>query len=254
MYVLVDPVTRRPFYVGKGKGDRFRTHGEQALVDDLDGADAGLKAATIRRIRAAGSEPDVLFARIGLESQSEAYLLESMAIDLLSEFTGQLTNLVRGHESDAGLVTLEALERRLSAPELVTSTPAILIKLFNWKDSVDPDTGRLGYGFQEGMTADELLESVRAWWVLDPKRAATYRYVVAVHNGVTRGVWSVAADSWQSWTPRAGRRLRWSFTGSEASGEVVEEFHGRIGRRVPRMRPDGRATFGSSNPIGYWPR
>jgi hypothetical protein len=89
-----------------------------------------------------------------------------------------------------------------------------------------------------------VLESVRAWWVLDPKRAEIYQYVVAVHDGMTRGVREVAPGSWRLWTPHADRRLRWSFTGRAAPPEVRELFVGRIGRRVPASRPDGKAVFG----------
>lgn len=32
VYLRVDPVTGRPFYVGKGRGERFRSHGIEAAV------------------------------------------------------------------------------------------------------------------------------------------------------------------------------------------------------------------------------
>jgi hypothetical protein len=256
VYLLIDPRSKKPFYVGKGTGERFRSHGEAALLEDAaDSADERrAKLERIREIRAAGREPEVVFARIQITSKDEAYQLEAALIDALDRYATPLVNVVRGHVTASGLTTLEDLERELAAPEFTTTTRAILIKLADWKPEVDPDTGRPGGGFRSNMTADELLESARAWWVLDPTRAAHYRFAVTVHNGITRGAWEIEPGSWRSWTPRPGRRLRWSFVGSEAPPEIVEAFIGRVGRRVPRARPDGRAVFGRGSPIGYWPR
>jgi hypothetical protein len=103
------------------------------------------------------------------------------------------------------------------------------------------------------MTPEELYESVRAWWVLDPKRAEGLPYAVAVHRGVTLGVWAIVPGSWRSSTPKPGESVRWSFEGRAAPPEVVEEFVGPTGKRVPRFREDGRNVFGQANPIGYWP-
>lgn len=157
----------------------------------------------------------------------------------------------------------EAATSGMTLPELSTQTPAILIKLSKWvpqqaHPGSEPDesadlTGRPGYGYRPNMTPDELYESVRAWWVLDPKRAEGFRYAVAVHQGVTRGVWEIKTGSWKQAILRPGESLRWSFEGGEAPTEIVEEFVGATGKRVPRFREDGRNVFGQANPIGYWP-
>jgi hypothetical protein len=103
------------------------------------------------------------------------------------------------------------------------------------------------------MTPEQLYESARAWWVLDPKRAEEFRYAVAVHGGVTVGVWEITPGSWRPSTPKPGESVRWSFAGGTAPPEVAEEFVGPRGKRVPRFREDGRNVFGQANPIGYWP-
>jgi hypothetical protein len=264
VYLLVDPRTGKPFYVGKGTGERFRSHGDAAgrqveaalLGGDTDGTpiERRNRLKQIREIRAAGQEPGIAFARIAIKSEAEAYLVEAALIDSLHRYAGDLVNEVRGHHTPDGLITLDDLERELTTDSFSTATPAILIKLFDWVNEVDPDTGRPGGGFRSEMTTAEVLESVRAWWVLNPKRAAEYRYVVAVHDGITRGVWEVDPASWQSWTPRPGRRTRWAFTGREAPPEILDLFVGRIGRRLPSTRPDGKAVFGRGSPIAYWPR
>jgi hypothetical protein len=264
VYLLVDPRNGKPFYVGKGTGERFWSHGDEAgrpieaslLAGDADATptERENRLATIREIRANGGQPAISFARIRIPSEEEAYLIEAALIDTLDRYAGHLVNEVRGHQTPDGLISLEDVERELTTDVISSPTPAILIKLFDWVSEIDPDTGRSGGGFRFDMTPAEVLESVRAWWVLDPKRAATYQYVVAVHGGITRGVWEVVPGSWQSWTPRPGRRLRWSFTGRDAPPEIHEMFVGRIGRRIPASRPDGKAVFGQGSPIAYWPR
>jgi len=157
----------------------------------------------------------------------------------------------------------EAATSGLALPELSTHTPAILIKLSDWVAELphpgfagtgaDPPASRAGYGYRPDMTPDQLYQSVRAWWVLDSKRAEGFRYAVAVHGGVTLGVWEITPGSWRSSTPKPGESVRWSFEGTAAPPEVVQEFVGPTGKRVPRFREDGRNVFGQANPIGYWP-
>lgn len=147
----------------------------------------------------------------------------------------------------------EAATGDLALPELTTEIPAILIKLRAWVDNPDPDTGRPGYGYRPDMTPAELYESIRAWWVLDPKRAETFRYAVAVHQGITRGVWEITPGPWTPSSPRPDGPTRWSFDGTPAPPDIVETFVGANGKRIPRFREDGRNVFGQANPIGYWP-
>ena len=107
-----------------------------------------------------------------------------------------------------------------------------------------------------GWPRTELYDSARAWWVLNPKRAADYQYAVAIHGGVTLAVWEIDTASWRAWNaPTMGRSgRRWAFEGRAASSEVQDAFVGRDGRRVPRLRPTGTPLFGAGNPIAYWPR
>lgn len=100
------------------------------------------------------------------------------------------------------------------------------------------------------MTPGELYASARAWWRIGRR---DYPYAVAVHEGITRAVWAVEPSSWVS-HQRPGEHVRWAFRASPAPAHIVEAFLGTIGRRVPARRSDGRAVFGQSSAIAYWPR
>jgi hypothetical protein len=147
----------------------------------------------------------------------------------------------------------EAATSGKTLPELSTEIPAILIKLGGERVEPDPSSGRPGYGYRPGMTPQELYETVRGAWVLDPQRAEGFRYAVAVHDGVTLGVWEITPGSWKATTPEAGGSTRWSFDGTPAPAEVIDAFVGQHGKRVPRFRSNGSNVFGSGNPIAYWP-
>ena len=125
VYLLVDPRTHLPFYVGKGTGQRFLSHGDAAarsalsslLAADSDpaatGAERENRLAVIRDIRARGTEPEIAFARIRIQTAEEAYLVEAALIDALDRYGGgRLVNEVRGHHTPEGLISLDDLELR----------------------------------------------------------------------------------------------------------------------------------------------
>jgi uncharacterized protein len=254
VYLLIDPVSDAVFYVGKGTGARFSHHGaeELLLAADATPVEAGPKVAKIREIRARGQEPRIEFARIRIKTEKEAFLVEGVLIDILNRYgSATLTNAVRGHEAEAGLVSLVDLTRELAAPPLETKLRAILITLGWWVPEDDRELPRQGHGYKAGITAQELYDSSRAWWVVGDRRLE-YPYAVAVFQGITRAVWVIDHKSWKSWQ-RPGSKTRWAFDGMPAPDLVREAFIGKVGRRIPATRPAGGSVFGSGNPIAYWP-
>jgi uncharacterized protein len=190
VYLLIDPRSDEVFYVGKGKGDRFAHHGvdELLLQSDATAQEAGPKLARIREIKGAGAKPRVEFARIRITTEREAFLVEGVLIDLLQRFgSSKLTNEVRGHETGAGLVSLEDLRRQFAAPQLTTNLKAILITLGWWTPENDTELPRNGHGYKLGLSQQERYDSTRAWWVMGDRRKG-YRYAVAVFQGITRDV------------------------------------------------------------------
>jgi hypothetical protein len=252
VYLLIDPATGRPFYVGKGRGERFRSHGIEAAVlfaAGVSSAEQRRKVGRIQAINAAGQKPRIEFARIRIATEREAYLIEAALIDVLNRHGDTLLNEVRGHHTASGLVTLEDLERRYGAIEFTTQKRAILINLGRWRPDPDLEVPRKGHGFRPDMTPEELYASARAWWRIGKRN---YPYAVAIHEGITRAVWVIDPTSWVSHR-RPGEQVRWAFEAEPAPADVHDAFVGAIGRRVPTERADGRRVFGRQGAIAYWP-
>ena len=267
VYVLVDPRDSRPFYVGKGIGLRMMSHGLEAL--DAHGDTDGKKVARIKEIRAAGLEHEIWIVRYGL-TRSEYTAVEAAVIDTLGSFPvvpsakayrplelrEELTNMRREDAKGKGMILLERLVDELAAPPLTTAAPLLLITLSAWTDEqMDVAGGRTrhGNGFKrewyEPATRDmhihELEMSTTAWWKLSRKsvEARGIHHAVAVHRGVTRGLFAIKTDSWASANGRSG------FVGEPVlAGDLYDEVVGPHGHRVTTKQR------GTQNPIAYWPR
>lgn len=283
VYLLVDPRSGVPFYVGRGRGLRYASHGVEAADDN--GADhSSTKVALIREIRTSGLEPEVWIARYGL-TETEYVTVEAAMIDFAMSFpiaahtgegqrlpfgfTGQVTNSRREKAHGRGMRLLESLVEEHGAPELATKQPLLLITLGGWTDlpggeGIAGGRTRYGAGFRPEWLASsrrveayaEIGDSVSAWWSLSPgsveRRGITH--VVAVHRGVTRALFEIVPGSWEvkgsGRVDRRGRPIRKSAFSVKpiADGSTFDQVVGPNGHRVP-----GRAR-GAQNSIAYWPR
>src|SRR3989344_746714 len=100
VYILIDPRVNKPFYVGKGHGNRVNQHLLGALETELDEID---KINTIHDIQKANIEVEYLILRHGL-TEKEALEVESAMIDFIG--INNLTNIIAGHyASERGLMT-----------------------------------------------------------------------------------------------------------------------------------------------------
>lgn len=93
VYGLVDPTTDIPFYIGKGTGDRCRTH----LKETFKRTENKKKHAFIVGLRNKGIEPEIRFYVNDITDENEAYLIEER---LISQYgrkdidpNGVLTNI-----------------------------------------------------------------------------------------------------------------------------------------------------------------
>jgi hypothetical protein len=253
VYVYVDPDTEKPFYIGKGTGDRFLAH--------LDIQPGTAKGDKINEIKGRGKEPRIDILRWGL-TESEANLVEAAAIDLIGK--ENLVNLKAGHHSShsrtqkdvrdikrtseldntpvpkdtsepkgSGRITSKDLITMVAAKPVEVDEKAILITINQL--------------YRSNMSAQALYEATRGIWVIGPRREKA-EYAMAVFQGVVREVYRI--DKWDpSGTNEYKTRdtsyfkdcvpPRWEFSGEVAPKEIREKY---IDKSVGK---------GLQNPIRY---
>jgi uncharacterized protein len=240
VYMLVDPDSGVPFYVGKGHRLRHSDHVAEALASMSDvlnpveesPEDETRKVAKIREIlgRGPGSEPEVWIVRYGLQ-KAEYTAAEAALIDLLMTFPvsprqgsetrpplgrrGQLTNARRESARGHGITLLRTLVDDYAAPPLATTVPLLLITLNGSQDipkGEEMADGRPRYwaGWDDEWLVSsvreksfqEIGESVAGWWRIDLNKVARrgIEHVAAVHRGVTRALFRIEPGSWKTRT------------------------------------------------------
>lgn len=215
VYFLRDPLKNEVFYVGKGNENRVFEHVACALAEPT----ASEKFDRIRAIKESGSSVQHFILRHGL-TEPMAFEIEAAVIDFVG--ITNLSNLQSGHYStDFGIKTSDEVIAMYSAPPFATDEPVLLIninKLFNRE-----------------MTADELYEATRKFWVVGNRRNNA-KFAVATYRGLTREVYLI--DDW------CQRGKRWGF-----NGRLADEAT-RMNLRYKSVSEISKR--GAANPIRYF--
>lgn len=170
VYLYVDPRDGRPFYVGKGVGERVLAHLSERAESE--------KCRRIDELRALSMEPRIEILAHGLRDEETALRIEAAVIDLLG--LKALTNEVRGWRSlQLGRLPLSELAIYYAAKRVEVEVPALLI--------------RINQLHRHDMSAIELYEATRGVWKVGPRRQHA-RYAFAVFEGVVREVYVI--DAW----------------------------------------------------------
>lgn len=226
VYLYIDPRTDRPFYIGKGKGNRAFDH--LGAEGDSD------KIRIIAELKKAGLTPKIELLKYGLK-EAEALLVEATAIDLLN--IRNLTNESRGHGSRVGSrATVEEVVATLDAKPVTIRHRVLLINI--------------NKAFRYGMNTLDLYDATRSAWRLGEKRTSV-QYALSVYRGVVREVYSIS--TWvQSGHSIRGfdeegrppkREGRWEFIGVVADDDIRNQY---LGRSVAAYFPKG-----NQNPVKY---
>ncbi len=224
VYALVDPRDDAIFYVGKGQGDRVYQHARHARKVADDESRATLKLDRIQSIHGDGLEVRVEIVRHGL-SEELAFEVEAAVIDVLKLSGLDLANAVAGQGTEHGWRPLEeiVLEYAADPVEILDEHRVLLI--------------RIRREFRYDMTAEELYDKTRRWWVVNPRRRPDYAF--AVYDGIVRAVYRIDQESWlqASDNPR-----RWGFDAER--DPAMEDLY--VWRSVASCMP-----VGAQNPIRY---
>ncbi len=210
VYLYIDPVTGRPFYVGKGKGARVLAH--------MNVTGESRKAQRIAELKSRKLVPRLEILAHGLPSEEVAFRIEAAVIDLLG--LDDLTNLVSGWKSlQFGRIPLNELIVYYGARPVDITHPALLIRI-----------NRL---YRHGMSGNALYDSTRGCWKLGSRRE-TAKFALAVFHGVVREVYRI--EKWhQAGTTECRSGLfpdrrpssRCEFTGYVAPPKIRDRYFGK---------------------------
>ena len=226
VYRLVDPRNGETFYVGKGKGNRVFNHVDWAKkgldsfkINEKEEDAQSLKIQRIQDILYEGLEVIHIIHRWGM-TETEALLVESALMDA---YPG-LTNIQGGYHCDNGVVSTHSLQKRFES-EVFVDRDDIKYLIIKIRKSVIEDRG-------------SVYEAVRRAWKISIDNAQNYPYVLAVENGIVKGVFEV--DYWY----KSQEIGRCEFIGKNAHKGIEDYF---LNKRIPEKY----CKKGMSSPVLY---
>ena len=207
VYMLIDPRNGRPFYVGKGKGNRIFDHVE-GMPSKASESDSE-KIQRIIEISHRGQRPIHVIHRHGM-TEEEAEEVEAALIDYLWD---QLSNEIRGLGSnDYGPASVEELQTRYGAEE--------------WERHEDHKLLVIKVRYETVIALGGIYEATKAAWRVNLDNASNTDYVLSVVNGMCRAVFENC--DWYRYS-----ETRCAFNGEEVSeGSPVYERY--VNKRIPK--------------------
>lgn len=225
VYALINPLDQKPFYIGKGIGNRVFNHKDCAIKD----SNSNLKLDTIREIIQKGNEIEHIIIRHGL-TEKEAFEIEASIIDFGIKFGFEFSNLVLGHHSyEKGLMTTDEIIRNYNATALEKLSDPVIIININKK-------------YVRGISNTNIYEATKEAWVIGEKKRNETKYALSEYGGIIIEVFEI--ESWYNiLTTDNKQNNRWGFKGKIANDEIRNKYiHKSIAHTKKR---------GAANPIKY---
>ena len=229
VYMLLDPIDNRPFYVGKGNDNRVFNHLDCALTD-LDATTA--KYDKIREIIQNGNNVKHVIVRHGL-TEAESFQIEASLIDSLTYCGIMLSNLVSGHNSiEKGLMTSEEVKRLYNAQPLNSIGEDCIIININRK-------------YQRGKGRQSIYEATKETWTIKKSRLNQLKYVLSEYRGLIVEVFEV--DEWyekeRGYLPTSKKygqtKIGYGFNGHQASDEIRNLY---LNKSIAHTKKRGAAS------------
>jgi uncharacterized protein len=216
VYALIDPINKKPFYVGKGIGNRVFDHAIGAVQTNIETK----KLDRIREIISKKEKVEHIIIRHGM-TDAESILVESVLIDFLRFNDLELTNIVLGHHASMlGMMTAEEVQRKYKAPALEELGKGFVIININ-----------ASYG--KAKATKSFYEATRGTWVMSEAKIKETRYALAEYRGFIVEVFEI--ERWEK------IEKRWQFEGHQAPEDVRSTY---LNKRVLKNK-------GAANPIRY---
>lgn len=231
VYVYSDPDTKKPFYIGKGKGNRCFAH----LYDNKESE----KVAKIQELIQAKKEPIIEVLVHGVDEET-ALKVEAAAIDLIG--VENLTNVQKGHHSSVyGRIDVDELNRRYDIEFLTEDDITENVIMI-----------RINQAYHYGMTPFEIYDNTRCCWKVNKKQADKVDYALSVYDGMVIEVFKIV-----QWLPAHSTLKDGSTLDPRPDKDVGRyEFVGNIADEVIRNKYLGKMVtglfpHGNQNPIKY---
>lgn len=228
VYALVNPLTNKVFYIGKGIENRVFSHLESAL--DPSQNSESEKLQEIRQILQNGQSVKHYIVRHGL-TEDQAFMIESTLIDFANYNDFNLKNEVRGHGSEYyGIKSTDEIIRQYNAPKLEQISDPVIIININRKYKL----------FKNSIVS--IYDATRQAWVVSEQRRNSVRYALAEYQGIIVSVYQI--DKWFSvQTSDNQKNNRWGFEGSEPPQEILDKY---LNKSIAYAKKPGAA-----NPIRF---
>ena len=184
VYMLIDPETRLPFYIGEGQGNRVFDH-VNSVLNNCECNEP--KRDKIREILDKGMDVQHVIVRHGM-TINEAYDVEASLIDAFRYCLADegLTNLVEGHNHKhrddrrvrCGLMTDIEIRNQYSAQLIGRLDDNVVIININKR-------------YHSGMSDDDIYGATRSLWAIAKCRIKHLKIVLAEYRGLIVGVYAV---------------------------------------------------------------
>jgi len=220
-----------PFYIGKGCGNRVFSHARGEPVIQTEEDTLSPKLQHIDNIKQSGRSVVHKIIRFGL-SDEEALKIEASLIDLVNHIRPDtLKNEVSGQGTSEGFYDANDLAISLSAKELLTDLPLLLIKIERrWSELVAK------YGSGSAVPFSDIYDATKGDWRLSVERAQRASCVLSVARGLVRA--AIVPSGWSD----AGYEHRKRMSGQLQNAEYKHLVSMSVAHLFER---------GSQNPIRY---
>ena len=174
VYILIDPSSQKPFYVGKWKEQRVFNHVKCALEEET----VNDKYEKIREIKRLWKEVQHIIVRHGL-TEDEAFKIEASIIDVFEYFEWNLTNIAWGHNSiEKGLMTADEIKRLYNAEPLKHLSDDCIIININKQ-------------YKRGLWDVGIYNATKEIWTISKERVDKIKYVLSEYKGLIVEVFEV---------------------------------------------------------------
>lgn len=228
VYFLIDPTSKKPFYVGKGKNDRVFDHVKCALEYET----VSDKYDTIRKIHSENKIVEHIIVRHGL-TDKEALEIEATLIDVLDYLSSGLTNIAGGQKSiEKGLMTSDEIKRIYDAEPLTEISSECIIININKQ-------------YIRGSGKDAVYNATKEIWTIDKTKIKNLKFVLSEYKGLIVEVFQV--DEWyekeRGYNPNTKKfgqtKIGYGFNGQIAADEIRKKY---LNKSIVHVKTRGSAT------------